>query len=106
MGSNRLADVGEPSSLLAGEFDGTSGDWMAAHITLEQPTLRPHGSKVATKCRQQLGRQHHITILLSFTLFDTDDHPLTIDVSWLQMDSFGDAQAGGVAGSQNRPMFG
>src|SRR3954466_14428594 len=106
MGSNRLADAGDSPSLLAGELDGTSVDRLATHIALEQPTLRPHDPKVATKRFQQLRREHHVTILLSFALLDLDDHSLTIDVGRLEMDSFGDAQAGGVAGSQNRPVFG
>ena len=96
-----LTNAREPPSLLAGQFDGTSGDWLAAHITLEQPTLRSHGPKVATKRFQQFGRQHHVTILLALALFDTNDHSLTINVGWLQTDSFGDAKAGGIAGSQN-----
>jgi hypothetical protein len=106
MGRNRLADAGEPPRFLAGKFDGTSVDWLAVHITLEQPTLRPHGPKVATKRLQQFGRQHHVTILLAFALFDTNDHSLTVNVGWLEMNSFGNSQAGGVAGRQNRPMLG
>ena len=41
MGSNRFADAGDSSSLLAGELDGASVDRLAGYITLEQPTLRP-----------------------------------------------------------------
>src|SRR5512141_1601258 len=106
MRSNRLTNTRESPSLLAGKFDGTSVDWLAAHITLEQPTVRPYGPKVAPKRLQQSGRQHHVTILLAFALFDTDDHALTVDIGGLQADGFGDAQAGGVASRQNRPMFG
>ncbi len=53
-----------------------------------------------------MGRQHHVTILLTFALFDTDDHALTVDIGRLQTDGLGDAETGGVASRQNRPMFG
>src|SRR5215208_1300019 len=105
MGSNRFADARESPGLLAGEFDGTSVDWLAAYVTREQPTLRPYRPKIATKRFQQSGRQHHVTILLAFALFHTDHHALTVDIGGLQADGFGDAQAGGVASRQNRPMF-
>ena len=91
MGSNRFTDAGESPGLLTCRFDGTSVDWLAAYVTLEQPTLRPHGPKVAAECLQQSGRQHHVTILLAFALFDTDDHALTVDIGGLQADGLGDA---------------
>src|SRR6476661_1954913 len=106
MRSNRLANTRESPSLLAGHFDGASVDWLAAHIALEQPTLRPYGPKVAPKRLQQSRRQHHVTILLALALVDTDDHALTVDIGGLQADRFRDPQAGGVARRQNRPMFG
>src|SRR3954447_16925059 len=106
MRSNRLTNTRKSPSLLARQFDGTSVDWLAAHIALEQPTVRPYRPKVAPKRLQQSGRQHHVTILLAFALFDTDDHALTVDIGGLQADCFRDAQAGGVARRQNRPMFG
>src|SRR5882724_1131886 len=88
MGSNRLAYARASPGLLAGEFDGTSVDWLATYITLEQPTVRPYRPKVATKRFQQSGRQHHVTILLAFALFDTDDHALTVDIGGLQTEGF------------------
>src|SRR4051794_29251794 len=106
MRSNRLTDPRESPSFLARQFDGTSVDWLTAHIALEQPTVRPYRPKVATKRLQQSGRQHHVTILLAFALFDTDDHALTVDIRGLQADCFGNAQTGGVASCQDCPMFG
>ena len=55
---------------------------------------------------QQFWRQHHVQILLTFALVDTDDHALAIDVGGFQPQPFGDAQAGGVAGSENGVVLG
>src|SRR5271168_4223179 len=101
MRCNWLANAGEPTSLLAGQFDRASVDRLARHITLEEPPLRPHGSPVTAQRLQQLGREHHVAILLALALFDTDDHALTIDIGGLQADGLGDAQARGVTSSQN-----
>ena len=91
MGCNGLADARDPPGLLARQFDGTSVDGLAGHITLEQATLRPHGPPVIPERLQQFGRQHYVTILLAFALLDTDDHALTIDIGGLQANGFGNA---------------
>src|SRR5260370_41618948 len=106
MRRNRLADAGEPASLLAGQFDRASVDRRAEHITLEKPPLRPPGPPVTAQRLQQFGREHHVAILLAPALFDTDDHALTIDIRGLQVNGLGDAQARGVTSSQNRSMLG
>ena len=43
---------------------------------------------------------------MTLALLDTDDHAPAVDIGGLQADGLGDAQAGGVAGGQNRPLFG
>lgn len=40
-------------------------------------------------------------MITSFTLFDTNDHPLAIDVTELEMNRLGHTQARGVAHRQN-----
>jgi hypothetical protein len=42
---------------------------------------------------------------LPFTLFDSDDHSLTIDIRDLQADRLRDAQSGRVAGRKDRAML-
>ena len=55
---------------------------------------------------QQLGGEHDVPVFLSLALLDANDHALAVDVGGLQADDLGDAQSRGVAGRQNRPMFG
>ena len=42
---------------------------------------------------------------LPFTLLDSDDHSLTIDIRDLQADRLRDAQSGSVAGRKDRAML-
>src|ERR1700730_17737546 len=42
---------------------------------------------------------------LPFTLSDSDDHALTVDIGDLQADRLRDAQSGSVAGRQNGAML-
>jgi len=105
MGRNRLAATRESTSFLAGKFNRASVNRLAGNIALEQPIFRPNGPPVTAQRLQQLGRQHHVAILLTLALIDTDDHTLTIDISSLQMDAFGDAKAGRIARCENRSML-
>ena len=68
-------------------------------------SYRAHGPPVATQRVQQPGRQHHVAVFLSFTLLHVDDHPLTVDRSWLQVDRFRDTKTGCIAGGQDRALF-
>ena len=45
------------------------------------------------------------TTFLPFTLLNSDEHSLTIDIGDLQADRLRDAQSGGVAGRQDRAML-
>ena len=45
------------------------------------------------------------TTFLPFTLLDSDDHSLTIDIRDLQADRLRDAQSGSVAGRKDRAML-
>src|SRR5260370_41641613 len=45
------------------------------------------------------------TTFAPFTLFDSDDHSLTVDIRDLQADRLRDAQSGSVAGRKDRAML-
>jgi len=47
-------------------------------------------------------RQHHVTVLAAFALFDADDHALAVDVGDLERDHFSGAQAGAIGHAQRR----
>src|SRR3989441_12749794 len=83
MGADWFADAGESARLLAGEFDCASADRLAGNVTLEEPPLRPHCSPVVAQRLQQLGREYHVSILLSLALIDTDNHLLAVDIGEL-----------------------
>src|ERR1700687_5215800 len=106
MRADRLANAGEAPSLLTGEFDGAGGERLPRNIPFEQPALRSHCPPVMAQRLQQPGREHHVSILLSLPLLDSDHHALAVDIGGLQMDGLGDAQPGGVAGGQDRAMLG
>ena len=74
-------------------------------IAGEEPRLGPAHAPPVAQDLQQLGRQHHVAVLLAFALLDADDHPLAVDVGGLQMNRFRDAQAGGIAGGQDGAML-
>ena len=50
--------------------------------------------------------EHDVAIALAFPLLDADHHPATVDIGGSEMDGFRDAQAGGVAGRQDRAVLG
>src|ERR1700742_2167474 len=100
-----LARVQQLASLLTGKGNGTSIDRPAGNSPLEQPIFRPGSPPVAAQRLQQLGRQHHVAILLTLTLIDADHHALTIDIAGLQMDALGDTEAGSIAGCENHSML-
>ncbi|MGB2886636.1 MAG: hypothetical protein WBC04_02965, partial [Candidatus Acidiferrales bacterium] len=54
---------------------------------------------------QQLRREHHVPVLLTFALLDTQDHSLAVDRGESESNGLGDAQAGCVAGGQDRAML-
>ena len=55
---------------------------------------------------EQLGREHHVAVLLPLALLDAEHHPLAVDGGHGEMDGLGDAQAGGVARGQDGVMPG
>ena len=64
-----------------------------------------HGAPPVAQRLQQLGREHDVAVLLALALLDTHHHALAVDLAGLQANGLGDAQAGGVAGGQDRPVL-
>src|SRR5437773_12381409 len=67
---------------------------------IEEPGLRSEGLPVLPQSCQQLGREHHIAILLPFALTHADHHALTVDVANLQGRGFRAPQSGPVDGHE------
>jgi len=99
---------GEARSLMclhAGVFDGVSADRVTRLVPREQPVFRAGGLPVVAQNLQQPGGQHDVGVLLTFALFDTNDHPLAIDGWSLEPNGFRDTYTGGVTGGQNHAMI-
>src|ERR1700722_13982898 len=97
--------MGTLMRLLARRLDGKPADVAADWIAREEPPFGlvywPPGAEDV----EELWREHDIAIFLSFTLSDSDDHALTVDIGDLQADRLRDAQSRSVTGRQNGAMF-
>ena len=89
----------------ADRFNGVFRNRSARVAAWKEPVLGMHGFPIAAQDLQQLGRQHHVAILLAFALHDADDHPLAIYGCGLQSNGLRDSQPSGVTDGQNDAMF-
>src|SRR6516162_11529478 len=90
--------------LSAGMLNGVRGDRLA-EIPGEEPLLRPHNPPIVTQRVEQFRREHDVAVLVALALGHKDHHPLVVERAGLQANRFGNAQAGGVAGRQDRLVF-
>ena len=81
------------------------GNVAADSIAREEPPCGLVNSPPVAQGFEQLWGEHHIAILAPFTLFDSDDHSLAIDIGDLQADRLRDAQSCSVAGRQDGAML-
>src|SRR6266481_9407799 len=105
MRADAFGNAAKTACLPAGMLDGMRGDRVTGDIAWEEPDLRAHRIPVFAQDYQQLGRQHDVAVLAPLALHHADDHPPAINGAGFQTDGFGDAQAGSVAGGQDRSMF-
>lgn len=87
-----------------GSSHRTPGDWLGGTMPGESTLRSPH-LPVIPQGTQQLGRQHHIAVLLAFALLDANDHSLAVDARGLQLNRFRGTQAGGMASGQDGVVF-
>ena len=104
MRADGFGDAATKARLSAGMLNGVGGD-RSAEIAGEEPLLRPHDPPIVTQRVQQFGREHDVAVLVALALGHPDHHPLVVERAGLQANGFGDAQAGGVAGRQDRLVF-
>ena len=91
--------------VLAHRFYSVPANVAADSITREEPPFRLVHSPPVAQDFEELWGEHNIAISSTFTLLDTDEHSLTIDIGDLQADRLRDAQSGRVAGRQNGAML-
>jgi hypothetical protein len=68
----------------------------------EQPLARLYQAPVAAQDRQELRRQHGITVLAALALLDPDHHPTAVDIADLQPHRLRGPQAGSIGRGQRR----
>jgi len=85
-------------------LDGMRGD-RSAEIPGEKPLLGPHDPPIVSERVEQFGREHDVAVFVALALGHADHHPLVVERAGFQANGFGDAQAGGVAGRQDRLVF-
>jgi len=91
MGRDGLGQSGETARLLAGLPHSVPGDRLTGMIAREEPLLWPPRLPVLAQEVQELGREHHVAVLLPFALLHAHDHSLAVYGSGLQVNRFRDA---------------
>ena len=104
MRADGFGDAGPKARRSAGMLDGVRRD-RSAEIPGEEPLLRPHDSPILTQRVEQLRREHDVAVLAALAVGHPDHHPLVVERAGLQAHGFGNAQASGVAGRQDRVVF-
>lgn len=102
---HRFGQAGKIVRFRAGLPNCIPADRVAGAIARKEPRLWPPHPPIVAQDLQELGRQHHIAVLLALTLLDTDDHSLAVDIRGLQLHRFRNAQTGGIAGGQDGVVF-
>src|SRR5947207_5026153 len=105
MRCDRLRNLASTMGLLALTLNCAFCDVLAWHVAWKKPVLWLLHSPPSTQDLQELWREHHIPIFLSFALLDAQDHALAVDRERCERDGLGDAQACGIAGCQNRAIL-
>ena len=91
--------------VLAHRFYSVPANVAADSITREEPPFGLVHSPPFAQNFEELRGEHDIAIFGTFTLSDSDEHSLAVDIGDLQADRLRDAQSGGVAGRQDRAML-
>src|SRR6202045_3235903 len=104
MRADGFGDAGATARRAAGMLNGVRGDG-SAEIPGEEPLLRPPDPPIVTQGVEQFRREHDIAVLAALALGHPDHHPLVVERAGLEANCLGNAQAGGVAGRQDRLVF-
>src|SRR5208282_294466 len=114
MKGERLAQPGGFRGLLEQSAELACGHWLMIAATGKQPALfRRNAGVMPGRPRlpplpqqvEDLGRQHHVSVLAAFRLHDADDHLLTVDVARPQPRHLAGPQPAAIGESQHRARF-
>ena len=85
--------------------DAVAGDGLGDAVAGKEPGLELIELPVAPQQREQVGGEHHEAIAFALALADLDDHALGVDVGALELTEFGDPDARGIEGGEDRAML-
>ena len=101
MRRNRFGESRALGGAPAGKEDRPASDRRLRAGAGKEPMPGPFHLPPVAEDGQQLRREHHVAVLLSFAVGDPQHHPSAVDVGHREVQSLGDAQARGVAGGQD-----
>src|SRR5260370_15711367 len=87
MRAQRLGDAELLAQLLTGDPHCVLKQGMVRPLSGEEPVLGLAPSPVKAQQIEKLGRQHDLARELALALADVNDHPLAVDVGYLQVES-------------------
>ena len=68
--------------------------------TREHPSSRPRFSVIVAQQAQEVRRQHDLPILTPLTVLNSDQHPVTVDIAYLQMRDLTGPQSSAVGNAE------
>ena len=83
----------------------SGGDGFSHAGARKEPGVELIEFPVAPQQGEEVRGEHHHAIALAFALAHLDDHALGVNVGALQRTEFGDPQASGLEGGQDRAML-
>jgi hypothetical protein len=102
---HRLREAGINSGVTTGLLKRTNAEMTVGFAPREQPLFRANHPPVCSQDREESGREHNVAVLATFTLVNTDDHTLAVDIGDLQSHNLGNAQAGSVRGHKGSAVL-
>ncbi len=111
--ADALVDAGRRLGAVEGASQLTRGQRIDRVLAWKQPAPPQHHAALA-RCQppgaqqaQEMLAQHGVTVLATFALFDPDHHAFAVDVdvTHLERDHLGGAQAGAVSHAERRPVL-
>src|ERR1700738_550240 len=111
MRADPLGEAGGPGCLLDDAGELARADWLDRVLAREQPAARQHRALAPTlepPCSeqdQQIGREHGVAIPATLAAFDTNEHPLAVDIADLERGDFGDPETRTIGDAQRGTML-
>src|SRR3954453_18710694 len=97
-----LVDLGPLGCSMTDAIELARRHRLHAVASWKQPAVRSCRPPPGTQQFEQKRREHHVAVFAAFALLDANDHALAVDVSDLERDHLGGAQACAISHAQRR----